>query len=109
MLNLIGTLAGPVAGILDKFIEDKDKKAALAHEIATMAEKHAHVTVEGIGEFIDRELNAQEAKFSRDVDENLAQSTLEVSKVKAAAALAAETSIHYLQSGSHAFAHSQEH
>ena len=27
---------------LAKFIEDKDQKAKLAHEIATMAEKHAH-------------------------------------------------------------------
>lgn len=32
---------GPVSGILDKFIEDKDQKAKLAHEISTMAEKHA--------------------------------------------------------------------
>ena len=30
-----------MSGLLDKFIEDKDKKNALAHEIATMAEKHA--------------------------------------------------------------------
>lgn len=34
-------LIGPVTGLLDKFIEDKDQKAALAHEIATMAERHA--------------------------------------------------------------------
>jgi len=34
-------LIGPVSSLLDKFIEDKDQKAALAHEIATMAEKHA--------------------------------------------------------------------
>jgi len=34
-------LIGPVTGLLDKFIEDKDQKAALAHEIATMSEKHA--------------------------------------------------------------------
>ena len=38
VLNLIG----PVAGLLDKFIEDKDQKNALAHEIATLAEKQAH-------------------------------------------------------------------
>ncbi len=30
-----------MTGLLDKFIEDKDQKAALAHEIATMSEKHA--------------------------------------------------------------------
>jgi hypothetical protein len=34
-------LIGPVTGLLDKFIEDKDQKAVLAHEIATMAERHA--------------------------------------------------------------------
>ena len=35
------SLVGPVTGLLDKFIEDKDQKAALAHEIATMGEKHS--------------------------------------------------------------------
>ena len=40
-MSIINTLVGPVTGILDKFIEDKDQKAALAHEIATMSEKHA--------------------------------------------------------------------
>ncbi len=40
MLNLTSLIA-PVSGLLDKFIEDKDKKNALAHEIATMATKHA--------------------------------------------------------------------
>lgn len=38
---MLQALIGPVTSILDKFIEDKDKKAALAHEIATMAERHA--------------------------------------------------------------------
>ena len=42
MLNLVSSLVGPVTGLLDKFIEDKDQKNALAHEIATMAEKQAH-------------------------------------------------------------------
>jgi len=42
MLSLLNSLIGPVSGLLDKFIEDKDQKAALAHEIATMAEKAAH-------------------------------------------------------------------
>jgi len=42
MMQLLGSLVGPVTGLLDKFIEDKDQKAALAHEIATMAEKHGH-------------------------------------------------------------------
>jgi hypothetical protein len=40
-MSLLNTLVGPVTGLLDKFIEDKDQKAALAHEIATMGEKHA--------------------------------------------------------------------
>lgn len=38
---MIDKLIGPVTGILDKFIEDKDQKAALAHEIATMSQRHA--------------------------------------------------------------------
>ena len=39
---MLEALIGPVTGLLDKFVEDKDQKARLAHEIATMAEKHAH-------------------------------------------------------------------
>ncbi len=39
---VLQTLIGPVTGLLDKFIEDKDQKNALAHEIATLAEKQAH-------------------------------------------------------------------
>tara|TARA_B100000989_G_scaffold40057_1_gene25442 strand:+ start:812 stop:1186 length:375 start_codon:yes stop_codon:yes gene_type:complete len=34
-------LIGPVTGLLDKFIEDKDQKNKLAHDIATMSERHA--------------------------------------------------------------------
>lgn len=34
-------LIGPVSSLLDQFVEDKDQKARLAHEIATMAERHA--------------------------------------------------------------------
>lgn len=41
---MIQALISPVAGLLDKFIEDKDQKARLAHEIATMAERHAQET-----------------------------------------------------------------
>lgn len=37
---MLQALIGPVAGLLDKFIEDKDQKNRLAHEIATMSEKH---------------------------------------------------------------------
>jgi len=42
MLQLAQSLIAPVTGILDKFIEDKDQKAALAHEIATIADKQAN-------------------------------------------------------------------
>jgi hypothetical protein len=38
---MLGALIGPITGLLDKFVEDKDQKNALAHEIATMSEKHA--------------------------------------------------------------------
>jgi hypothetical protein len=41
MMSLINTLVGPVTGLLDKFVEDKDQKAKLAHEIATMSDTHA--------------------------------------------------------------------
>ena len=37
---MLQALIGPVSGLLDKFVEDKDQKNALAHEIATMSEKH---------------------------------------------------------------------
>ena len=40
-MSIIASLIGPVSGILDKFVEDKDQKAALAHEIATMSDSHA--------------------------------------------------------------------
>ena len=39
---MLQSLIGPVTGLLDKFIEDKDQKNALAHEISTLAEKQAH-------------------------------------------------------------------
>jgi hypothetical protein len=38
---MLAQLIGPVTGLLDKFIEDKDKKNAIAHSIATMAQEHA--------------------------------------------------------------------
>ena len=44
---MIESLIGPVAGLLDKFIEDKDQKAALAHQIATMSERHAQELAKG--------------------------------------------------------------
>lgn len=38
---MLEKLIGPVSGLLDKVIQDKDEKARLAHEISTMAERHA--------------------------------------------------------------------
>ena len=38
---MIQQLIGPVSGLLDKFIEDKDKKNAIAFELSTMADKQA--------------------------------------------------------------------
>ena len=40
-MSLISSLIGPVTGILDKVIEDKDQKAKLAFELSTMADTHA--------------------------------------------------------------------
>jgi hypothetical protein len=38
---VIDKLIEPVSGLLGKVIQDKDQAAKLAHEIATMGEKHA--------------------------------------------------------------------
>jgi hypothetical protein len=38
---MLNNLIGPVTGLLDKFIGDKDQKAKLAYELSTMAERHA--------------------------------------------------------------------
>jgi len=53
---MLEALIGPVSGLLDKFIEDKDQKAKLAHDLATMAERHAHELAKG-----QIEINKQEA------------------------------------------------
>ena len=45
MMGLVDKLIGPVSTILDKFVEDKDQRAMLAHEIATMSERHAQETI----------------------------------------------------------------
>ncbi len=37
---MIDILVGPITGLLDKFIEDKDQKAQLAHDLATMSQRH---------------------------------------------------------------------
>ena len=40
-MSILNSLISPVTKLLDKVIEDKDTKNALAHEISTMAERHA--------------------------------------------------------------------
>jgi len=57
MLDLLGKLVDPVSNILDKVVEDKDQKAKLAHEIATMAERHAQELAKG-----QIDINKEEAK-----------------------------------------------
>ena len=42
---MLDKLIGPVSGLLDKVITDKDQAAKLAHEIATLGEKHAQEQV----------------------------------------------------------------
>jgi len=61
VINLLGSLVQPVTGLLDKFIEDKDQKNQLAHEISTMAERHAQELAKG-----QLEINKAEAQ-SRNV------------------------------------------
>jgi len=46
-MTILPSLIGPVTGLLDKFIEDKDKKNAIAFELSTMAEKHAQELAKG--------------------------------------------------------------
>jgi hypothetical protein len=54
---MIQALIGPVTGLLDKFIEDKDQKAKLAHQVATMAQTHAQELAKG-----QLEINKAEAQ-----------------------------------------------
>ena len=46
-MSILSSLIEPATKILDKVIEDKDQKNALAHEIATMAERHANELAKG--------------------------------------------------------------
>ena len=54
---MLQALIGHVTSLLDKFIEDKDQKNKLAHEIATMSKKHANKIAES-----QIEVNKEEAK-----------------------------------------------
>ena len=53
---MLEALIGPVTGLLDKFIPDADERNRLAHEIATMSERHLHEVAKG-----QIEVNKQEA------------------------------------------------
>ena len=44
---MLQALIGPVTNLVGKFIEDKDQKNKLAHELATMAENHAQELAKG--------------------------------------------------------------
>ena len=44
---MITALIGPVSNLLGKFIEDKDERNKLAHELSTMAERHAQEFAKG--------------------------------------------------------------
>ena len=44
---MIQALIAPVASLLDKFIPDADTKQKIAHEIATMSQKHAQELAKG--------------------------------------------------------------
>ena len=50
-------LIGPGTGLLDKFIPDADERNRLAHEISTMAERHAQELAKA-----QIEVNKEEAK-----------------------------------------------
>ncbi len=54
---MLTALIGPVSNLLGKFIEDKDMKNKLAHEVATMAENHAQELAKG-----QLEINKAEAQ-----------------------------------------------
>ena len=46
-MSLLNSLIGPVTGILDKVIEDKDEKNRIAFELSTLAERHANELAKG--------------------------------------------------------------
>ena len=54
---MLEALIAPVTGLLDKWIPDADQKAKIAHEIATMSEKHAQELA-----LAQIKLNTEEAK-----------------------------------------------
>ena len=57
MFKIVDLLVDPVSKILDKVVADKDLKEQLAHDIATMAQRHHHELMTA-----QIEVNKQEAK-----------------------------------------------
>ena len=56
MNPIFSALIGPITSLLEKVIPDKDKREAMAHEIATMAETQAHSQI-----MAQLQVNKQEA------------------------------------------------
>lgn len=54
---MLQALIGPVTSLVGKFIEDKDQANKLAHELSTMAERHAQELAKG-----QLEINKAEAQ-----------------------------------------------
>jgi hypothetical protein len=54
---MLDKLIQPVSKLLDKFIPDADEKQKIAHEIATMSERHIHEIAKA-----QIEVNREEAK-----------------------------------------------
>lgn len=55
-MSIASLLIGPIAGLLDKLIPDKDAREKMAHEIATLAADQAHEAMK-----LQMEVNKQEA------------------------------------------------
>ena len=54
---MLTALIGPVSKLVGKFIEDKDVKNKLAHDLATLASRHAHELAKG-----QMQTNTEQAK-----------------------------------------------
>ena len=46
-MSILGSLIGPVTDLVGKFVEDKDQRNALAHDISTLASKQATELAKG--------------------------------------------------------------
>ena len=58
MKELLSGIIGPVTKIIDKVVPDKDEAARLAHEISTMADRHAQeLAVDQVGDIPSHRAN----------------------------------------------------